>query len=260
MSVLSHSVVSNSVQPHRRQATRLPRPWDSPGKNTGVGCHVLLQCMKVKSESKVAQLCPILSNSMDCSPPGSSVHGILQARILEWVAISSSRGSSQPRDQTCVSCIKGGFLTEPSIYLSSILRICHLPSIYHAFHLLSISPSLYLSFVVYLSPIYPLSIYLSIIYLSFLYLLSVYHLCLSLYPPFNVSIYPYLSVIFSSLQSLRHVRLFEPRHARPPCPSPTQGVHSNSYPSSGDAIQSSHRLSSPSPPAFNLSQHQSLFQ
>ena len=76
--------MSDSVRPHRRQPTRLPGPWDSPGKNTGVGCHFLLQCMKVKSESEVAQLCPTLSNPMDCSPPDSSVHGIFQARVLEW--------------------------------------------------------------------------------------------------------------------------------------------------------------------------------
>ena len=69
-------VVSNSVRPHRRQPTRLPRPWDSPRKNTGVGCHFLLQCMKVKRESEVAQSCPTLSDPMDCSLPGSSVHGI----------------------------------------------------------------------------------------------------------------------------------------------------------------------------------------
>ena len=69
--------------PHRRQPTRLPRPWDSPGKNTGVGCHFLLQCMKVKSESEVAQSCPTLSDPMDCSPPGSSIHGTFQARVLE---------------------------------------------------------------------------------------------------------------------------------------------------------------------------------
>ena len=64
--------MSNSVRPHRRQPTRLSRPWDSPDKNTGVGCHLLLQCMKVKSETVVTQLCPILSDPMDCSPPGSS--------------------------------------------------------------------------------------------------------------------------------------------------------------------------------------------
>ena len=68
------------------QLTRLPRPWDSPGKNTGVGCHFLLQCMKVKSESEVAQSCLTPSDPMDCSLPGSSVHGIFQARGLEWGA------------------------------------------------------------------------------------------------------------------------------------------------------------------------------
>ena len=96
------------MRPHRWQTTRLPRPWDSPGKNTGAGCHFLLQCMKVKSESEVAQLCPILCDPMDCSPLGSSVHGTSQARILERVAISYSRGSSQPGDRTgnsCISCI-----------------------------------------------------------------------------------------------------------------------------------------------------------
>ena len=82
--------MSDSVQPHRWQPTRLPRPWDSPGKNTGVGCHFLLQCMKVKSESEVTQLCPTLHNPMDCSLPGSSTHGIFQARVLEWGAIAFS--------------------------------------------------------------------------------------------------------------------------------------------------------------------------
>ena len=85
------SVVSDSVRPHRRQLTRLPRPWDSPGKNTGVGCHFFLQCMKVKSESEVTQSCPTLSDTMDCSLPGSSVHGIFQARVLEWGAIAFSK-------------------------------------------------------------------------------------------------------------------------------------------------------------------------
>ena len=82
--------MSDSVRPHRRQPTRLPHPWDSPGKNTGVGCHFLLQCMKVKSENEVAQSCPTLSDPVDCSLQGSSVHGIFQARILEWGAITSS--------------------------------------------------------------------------------------------------------------------------------------------------------------------------
>ena len=78
------------MRPHRRQPTRLPYPWDSPGKNTGVGCHFLLQCMKVKSESEVAQSCPTLSDPTDCSLPGSSVHGSFQARVLEWVVIAFS--------------------------------------------------------------------------------------------------------------------------------------------------------------------------
>ena len=84
------SVVSDSVRPHRRQPTRLPRPWDSSGKNTGVGCHFLLQRMKVKSESEVPESSPTLSDPMDCGPPGSSVHGILRARVLEWGAIAFS--------------------------------------------------------------------------------------------------------------------------------------------------------------------------
>ena len=71
-------------------AHQVPRPWDSPGKNTGVGYHLLLQCMKVKSEREVAQSCPTLSDPMDCSPPGSSIHGICQARVLEWGAIAFS--------------------------------------------------------------------------------------------------------------------------------------------------------------------------
>ena len=71
--------MSNSVRPHRWQPTRLSRPWDSPGKNTGVGCHFLLQCMKVKSESEDAQSCLTLHDPMDCSLPGSSTHGIFQA-------------------------------------------------------------------------------------------------------------------------------------------------------------------------------------
>ena len=90
------SVVSDSVRPHRRQRTRLPRPWDSPGKNTGVGCHCLLQCMKVKSEREVAESCPTLGDPVDCGPPGSSVHGIFQARVLEWGAIAFSVLRSYP--------------------------------------------------------------------------------------------------------------------------------------------------------------------
>ena len=87
------SVVPNPVRPHRQQPTRLPHPWDSPGKNIGVGCHFLLQCMKMKSESEVAQSFPTLHNPMDCSLPGSSIHGIFQANVLEWGAIPFSVSS-----------------------------------------------------------------------------------------------------------------------------------------------------------------------
>ena len=86
--------MSDSVRPHRRQPMRLPHPWDSPGKNTGVGCHFLLQCMKVKSESEVTQSYPTLSDPMDCILPGSSVHGIFQARVLD--SIFKSRDITLP--------------------------------------------------------------------------------------------------------------------------------------------------------------------
>ena len=88
------SAVSDSVRPHRWQPTRLLCPWDSPGKNTGVGCHFLLQCIKVKSESEIPQSCPTFSNPMDCSLWDSSIHGIFQARVLEWVAIAFSTSGS----------------------------------------------------------------------------------------------------------------------------------------------------------------------
>ena len=91
--------MSDSVQPHRRQPARLRRPWDSPGKNTGVGCHFPLQCIKVKSKSEVSQSCLTPSDPMDCSLPGSSVHGICQARVLEWAAIAFSKLCC------CVCCI-----------------------------------------------------------------------------------------------------------------------------------------------------------
>ena len=95
--------------PHRLQPTRLPHPWDSPGKNTGVGCNCLLQCMKVKSESEVAQSCPTLRDPMDCSLLGSSVHGIFQARVLEWGAIAFSHIISlyclpSLHEQDCLVC------------------------------------------------------------------------------------------------------------------------------------------------------------
>ena len=94
--------MSDSVLPHRRQPTRLRRPWDSPGKNTGVGCHFLLQCMKVKSESEVTELCPTLSDPMDFSLPGSSIHGIFQAGVLEWGAIAFSTAATTTYAQVYV--------------------------------------------------------------------------------------------------------------------------------------------------------------
>ena len=114
--------MSDSARPHRWQPTRLRRPWDSPGKNTGVGCHFLLQCMKVKHESEVAQLCPTLHDPMGCSLPGSSVHGIFQARALEWGAIAFFSLSLQPR-ASLFSCRPGngtprlGFQVHPCSHL-----------------------------------------------------------------------------------------------------------------------------------------------
>ena len=92
------------MRPHGWQPTRLPHAWDSPGKNTRVDCHFLLQCMKVKNESEVAQLCPTLRDPMDHSPPGSSVHGIFQARVLEWGAIAFSGRNSAAAAKSLQSC------------------------------------------------------------------------------------------------------------------------------------------------------------
>ena len=108
----SHSVLSDSSWPPGLQPTRLPHPWDFQDKNTGVGCHFLLQCMEVKSESEAPQSCLIPRDPMDCSLPGSSVHGIFQARVLKGVAISFTKGSSWPRNQTRVSCIADRFFTD----------------------------------------------------------------------------------------------------------------------------------------------------
>ena len=101
------SVVSDSVQPHRQQPTRLPRPWDSPGKNTGVGCHFLLQYRKVKSESEIAQSCPTLRYSMDCSLPGSSIHGIFQARVWSGVPLPSLLGGPKWDSGILRACFLG---------------------------------------------------------------------------------------------------------------------------------------------------------
>ena len=111
-----------TLRPHRRQPIRLLCPLDSLGKNTGVGCHFLLQCMKVKSESEVTQSCPTLSDPMDCSLPGSSIHGIFQARVLEWGAIAFSETNPsntlildfQPQDwENKVHIVCGTLLWQP---------------------------------------------------------------------------------------------------------------------------------------------------
>ena len=99
-------MVSNSVRPHRWHPTRLPHPWDFPDKNTGVGCYFLLRCMKVKSESEVIQSCPTLSDPMNCSLPGSSVHGIIQARVLEWDAMPSPTRCKQNETIRITHCLK----------------------------------------------------------------------------------------------------------------------------------------------------------
>ena len=119
--------MSDSVRPHRRQPTRLPRPWDSPGKNTGVGCHFLLQCMKVRSEREVAQSCPTLCDPMDCSLPGSSVHGIFQARVLEWGAIAFSLSIINSQSLLKLMSIE---LVMPSNHLILYHPLLLLPSIF----------------------------------------------------------------------------------------------------------------------------------
>ena len=135
--------MSDSVRLHRRQPTRLPRPWDSPGKNTGVGCHFLLQCMKVKSESEVAQSCPTLSDPMDCSLPGSSIHRIFQARVLEWVAIafSKEKAYSPPTNDTL------GFLSGPSVFskLAQYLLSSFQPSFQYGFKICVVCVCVYLN-------------------------------------------------------------------------------------------------------------------
>ena len=142
--------MSDSVRPHRRQPTRLPRSWDSPGKNTGVGCHFLLQCMKVKSEIEVAQSCPTLSDPMDYGPPGSSVHGIFQARVLEWGAIAFS----DIYTYICIKQINNFGLCQYSFLLKFyplVLALLMIPSwIYSSYSILLNGDFLILSFLLHL--------------------------------------------------------------------------------------------------------------
>ena len=118
--------MSDSVRHHRRQPTRLPRPWDSPGKNTGVGCHFLLQCMKVKSQSEVAQSCLTLCDPMDCSPPGSSIHGIFQAREY-WSGVPLLLLSTLRQVQTLMHSTKSLSWSNPNllfIFISCLSFLC----------------------------------------------------------------------------------------------------------------------------------------
>ena len=114
--------MSDSVRPHGWKPTRLPCPWDSPGKNIGVGCHFLLPCLKVKSESEVTQSCPTLRDPMDCSPPGSSVHGIFQARVLEWGAIAFSEWWDW---YNAILPLSGMYVTTASLDMPYMSRVKH---------------------------------------------------------------------------------------------------------------------------------------
>ena len=118
--------MSDSARPHRRQPTRLPCPWDSPGKNTGVGCHLLLQCMKVKSEREVAQSSPTPSDPMDCSLPSSSIHGIFQARVLEWGAIEISSKFIKVPTLYCTEYVKAWDLGLDRLDLNISFFTCYL--------------------------------------------------------------------------------------------------------------------------------------
>ena len=120
--LLSHFSCVWLCATHRRQPTRLPRPWDSPGKNTGVCCHFLRQFMKVKIESQLAQSCPTLRNPTDCSLPGSSIHEIFQARVLEWgaIAFSISNIYCVPNNNNYFSTL---FLTVPLVNICNSLKL-----------------------------------------------------------------------------------------------------------------------------------------
>ena len=113
-------------------AHQAPRPWDSPGKNTGAGCHFSLQFMKAKSESEVTQSYPTPSDPMDCSPPGSSVHGIFQARVLEWGAIAFS--NSIPKERQCKECSNyntSALTSHDSTLMLKILQAIFQPYVNH---------------------------------------------------------------------------------------------------------------------------------
>ena len=149
--------MSYSVRPHRGQPTRLPRPWDSPGKNTEVGCHFLLQCMKVKSEREVAQSCPTLSHPMDCSLPGFSVHRIFQARVLGSGAIAFSGSVAQSCPTLCdpVDCSTPGPLSITNS--QSLLKLMSIELVMLSNHLIVCRPFLLLPQSLPASESFPMS-------------------------------------------------------------------------------------------------------
>ena len=119
--------MSDSVRPHRQRPTRLPHPWDSPGKNTGVGCHFLLRCMKVESKVKSLSRVRLLATPWTaCSPPGSSVHGIFQARVLEWVPYDSQESLVSCSGSTEVRCLQKSDVN-PRSDVKKVLREGHFP-------------------------------------------------------------------------------------------------------------------------------------
>ena len=113
------------MRPHRRQSTRLPHPWDSPGKNTGVGCHFLLQCMKVKSQSGVAQSCPSLSDPMDCSLPGSSVHGFSRQEYWSGVPLPSPLFHATAMQINITGGKPRAMLTALTLIILTLPDLCH---------------------------------------------------------------------------------------------------------------------------------------
>ena len=143
--------MSKSVRPHRQQSTRLPRPWDSPGNNSEVGCHFLLQCMKVNSESEVAQSYPTLSDPMDCSLPGSSVHGIFQARVLEWGAIAFFEFC---HEISAIQSSSGSSSSSLDISTSAVLS--SMKVLYTSTSFIRVRVSVFLALLIYLFSLSPL--------------------------------------------------------------------------------------------------------
>ena len=196
--------MSDSLQPSELQPARLLCPWDLPGKNTGRGCHFLLQCMKMKSESEVAQACPTPSKPMDCSLPGSSVHGICQARVLEGVAISFSGKRSL-------------VFPEISSLSHSIVFLYFFALIAEKGFLIATCYSLDLHSDAY---VFPFLLCFSLLFFSQLFVrppqTAILLFCIS----FPWGLYGMSSVQFSRSVVSNSLRLHESQHTRPPCPSP----------------------------------------